>query len=219
MKRPRESTKEEEEKRPLTNYLFSTITIQDILLLIIKNLDVLVDLLNFYRILYRNFYDNDVIIDVLESYLLKTYGSIFDVFNDFLFFQKKEKMSNLPLSTYTVVFNKYTKFRCTKNFVKYGLCIVCGQLNRIGELWEIENYDKIELQSNKIYNCTTCKKLDGLDWFNPSELLHKIDQDDLCFFLSNKCNVRRIWNVDSDEYNYCCHDLDKITTMIYYDVK
>lgn len=240
MKRQREVDSKSLTEKLDTNFFFSTIKSDpDILSVIFKNLKIR-DLLTIYRVLYQYFFNDVYIMNVLEKFL-KSKTDITErllEFNNSLFLIKMKKLStsNLylkyPLITksfddeslsalpkpisfmdkYNDIIKKYSEFRWTRNFVKYGFCEDCQKITEIDYIKKIKGYDVIELESKFIYLCNKCtKKLnvidDSLPWLNQKDVTKSLPSSLICKMLFKKFQIRRLWNSDTKEWTYYYNDV------------
>lgn len=216
-----------EEESCQTNHLFKTIYQQpDILTCIFIHLDV-TELLSFYRVLYRYAEDPDrCIITVMENHVMDKYKTEMYLVNRHFYSRKMQKYSSTTPGNYNKLpqdhiksLIKYQEFRWTRNFVKYGTCIMCNKLpyepGGIYSDHEFLNYNKRELEYAVGYRCIPCSATK--EWFlTRIEDLEDIGNNIIKSFMETN-NVRYI-----DERGYkqfLLSDVNKVRRKYSWNVK
>lgn len=188
MKRKRGEEEEEEDK---TNHLFPMILSQpEILVIIFESLGDYV--LNFLKILYQYFHDNDTVLHIMDDYLEE--NCFIEKLSAILFKVKVKRLQYLvddgDLDEYCYKLNAYKKYRHLKNLVKFGYCCHCRNLPQgdITLLIGVKNRNIIELDSKYVYLCDKCS--DQELFYTPTQLIDNIGADYITMLFATKYGIR-----------------------------
>jgi hypothetical protein len=210
--------KRKRELEDKNHFLPVIIQVPEILYVILDFIDIITDLLSFYRVLYPIFYDNNNILLIMERNLI-CYDDYLNPFNNFIldkeireFWTNKDTNVYKNCDRYIEFIQDYKQFRFTRNFYYYGLCVFCSKvIEEVGTVSKVTNFNE-KIESEYIACCLSCyDKENGVLWLTPEQLIKELDPNYLCQMISNKFNVRSTYD---NKDLYFKKDLNRINYLL-----